>query len=105
MLFTMMIPFLEVVLHTGTEVMKRAVGPQFSPNGWVPKVKPAHMLGTKMPKSFLLPAWVGVVGRLLLPIISLIFTATFGIIGLIVSYWPNTQQDPNMTDCLTINLD
>ena len=99
----MMIPFLEVVLHTGTEVMKRAVGPQFSPNGRVHKVKPAHMLGTKMPKPFILPAWVGVVGRLLLPIISLLFTVSFWTFGLIVSNWPKTHQMSNLTECLLVH--
>ena len=104
MLFTMTVPFLEVALHTCTEVMKRPGVPQFSPNGRVHQVKPVDQLDLELPQPRVLPAWVGVVGRLLLPIISLLFTAIFWIIGLIVSYWPNTQQDPNMTDCLSTDI-
>ena len=105
MLFTMTVPFLEVALHTCTEVMKRPGVPQFSPDGRVHQVKPADQLDLELPQHRDLPAWVGVVGRLLLPIISLVFTLTFWTIGLINSFWPNTQHDPNMTDCLvnTIN--
>ena len=104
MLFTMTVPFLEVALHTCTEVMKRPGVPQFSPDGRVNQVNPADQLDLELLQPRVLPAWVGVVGRLLLPIISLLFTAIFWIIGLIVSYWPNTQQDPNMTDCLSTDI-
>ena len=103
MLFTMTVPFLEVVLHTCTEVLKRPCLPQLSPDGQVHQVKPADHL--EPPQPWVLPAWVGVVGRLLLPILSLLFTTTFWTIGTIVSYWPNTTKDENMTDCLIINLD
>ena len=105
MLFTLTVPFLEVALHTCTEVMKRPSVPQFSPNGRVHQVKPADKLEIEVPKSKVLPAWVGLVGRLLLPIISLLFSAIFWIVGLIVSFWPTTQQDNNMTDCLTIDIE
>ena len=100
----MTVPFLEVALHTCTEVMKRPGVPQFSPDGRVHQVKPADQLDLELPQPRVLPAWVGVVGRLLLPIISLLFTAIFWIVGLVASYWPNTQQDSNLTDCLTINI-
>ena len=96
----MMVPFLEVVLHTGTEVMGRGAGPRVSPNGRVHQVEPAQDLHSRMSKPFILPAWVGGVGRLLLPTISLLFTVSFWIFGLIVSNWPNTRQMANMTECL-----
>ena len=92
MLFTMTVPFLEVALHTCTEVMRRPGAP---PEGWVQEVAQADELGQ---------SWVGVLGRFLLPIISLIFAATFWIIGLIASYWLTSKQDGNITDCLTIHL-
>ena len=96
----MTVPFLEVALHTCTEVTKRPGVPQFSPDGRVHQVKPVGQLL----QPLVLPAWVGVVGRLLLPIISCIFIAVFWMVGLTISYWPNTSQDPNMTDCIIIDL-
>ena len=84
--------------------MKRPRTPQFSPNGWVHQVKPKDQLNLELPQPLVLTGWVGVVGRLLLPIISLLFTATFWTVGVIVSYWPTTKQTDNITDCLTINL-
>ena len=104
MLFTMTAPFLEVALHTCTEVMKRPCVAHLSPNGWVHQVKPADQLYLELPQPRVLPAWVGVVGRLLLPILSLMFTVIFWVIGLAISNWPNTYQHPNMTDCLSIDL-
>ena len=102
MLFTMTVPFLEVALHTCTEVMKRPGNtrmPHPSPDGRVHQVKPAGPQDLQLPRPR--HSWVGVVGRFLLPITSLMFTIIFWIVGLGVSYWPNIQQDPNMTDCLT----
>ena len=43
--------------------------------------------------------------RFILPIISLIFTLGFLTIGLVKSYSSGDVQDPNMFDCLTIDLD
>ena len=86
MLFTMTVPFLEVVLHTFTEVMKR--------------LSTSPMETTDRPR---LSTLVSNAGRLLLPIISLLFTSVFWTVGLIVSYWPNNKQDPNMVECLTID--
>ena len=103
MLFTMTVPFLEVALHTCTEVMKRPSVPHSSPDGRVHQVKPAHQL--LPPRYKPISVWSGVVGRLLLPILSFIFTAIFWVVGLCVSYWPNIQLDPNMTECLTNELD
>ena len=103
MLFTLTVPFLEVVLHTCTEVMARPGAPQFYPDGRVHQVKPAHQL--LPPRYKPISVWMGVVGRLLLPILSFIFTAIFWVVGLCVSYWPNIQLDPNMTECLTNELD
>ena len=103
MLFTMIVPFLEVVLHTCTEVMGRPGAPHFPPDGRVHQVQPADHLDQE-PRPRVLPAWVGVVGRLLLPILSLLFTTIFWIVGPIASHWPNTKQDSNMSDCLSVEI-
>ena len=44
-------------------------------------------------------------GRFILPIVSLVFTLGFLTIGLVKSYSSGDVQDPNMFDCLTIDLD
>ena len=97
MLFTMIVSFLEVALHTCTEEMKR-------PNGRVHQVKPANPLRLMLAEPWVLPVWLGVASRLLLPVMSLLFTTTFWTVGLIASFYLNSQQDPNMTDCLSIEL-
>ena len=99
MLFTMTVPFLEVALLTYTEVMRRRGVPHFSRDGRV------HQEHLELSQPGVLPAWVGVVGRLLLPIISLLFIVTFWVVGLIASYWSTAQQGPNMTDCLMSSID
>ena len=104
MLFTMTVPFLEVALHTCTEVMKRPCMAEFSPDGRVHQVQPVDHADLE-PQPWVLPAWGAVVGRLLLPVISTLFTAIFWTIGLIVSHLPNTLQDHNMTDCLILKID
>ena len=105
MLFTMTVPFLEVALHTCTEVMKRPGVPQFSPKSRVHQVNPADRMDLELPQPKITPAWVGVVGRLLLPLISILFTLIFWILGLSASYWTKTQQDSSIHQCLTIELD
>ena len=104
MLFTMTVPFLEVVLHTTNEVFKR-------PNAILDKrvdvvrVKSAEeeeeMLKTSNSMNSTI---VRLTGRLLLPIGSLIFTVIYWVVGLIASYSSGAIQDPNMTDCLTVDL-
>ena len=103
----MTVPFLEVVLHTTNEVFKR-------PNTIldnrvdVVRVKSAEeqeevdeML--KMSNS-MNSTIVRLTGRLLLPIGCLIFTVIFWVVGLIASYSSGAIDDPNMTDCLTVDL-
>ena len=95
MLFTMTVPFLEVVLHTCTEVMKRPRG-SYAVQGNQVQVEVAG------PSKEL--AWVGLLGRTLVPIFSTVFTIIFWTVGLVVSYWPRTKHHPNMSNCTTINL-
>ena len=104
MLFTMTIPFLEVVLLSTNEVFKR-------PNAILDKrvgvvrVKSAEeedeMLKTSNSMNSTI---VRLTGRLLLPIGCLIFTVIFWVVGLIASYSSGAIEDPNMTDCLTVDL-
>ena len=103
----MTVPFLEVVLHTTNEVFK-------PPNAIldnrvdVVRVKSAeeqeeddeiHKMSNSMNSTI-----VRLTGRLLLPIGSLMFTVIFWVVGLIASYSSGAIQDPNMTDCLTVDL-
>ena len=113
MLFTMTVPFLEVVLHTTNEVFKRPNTINFGLDKRVDviRVKSAeeqeqeqeemHKTSNSMNSTM-----VRLTGHLLLPIGSLIFTVIFWVVGLIASYSSATVgiQDPNMTDCRTVDL-
>ena len=103
----MTVPFLEVVLHTTNEVFKR---PNTIRNKRVDvvRVKSAEEQEEedeilKMSNS-MNSTIVRLTGRLLLPIGSLIFTIIFWVVGLIASFSSGAIQDPNMTDCLTVDL-
>ena len=104
MLFTMTVPFLEVVLHTSKEMFKKSRATQLSflkKRVDVVNVKPAEdeevveevKTGNNIPNS---------IGSLMLPVSSLIFVFVFWTIGLIASYSEGNNTDPNMTECLAI---
>ena len=103
MLFTMTVPFLEVVIHTINEVFKQRNTKRVD----VVRIKSAKEQEEKMPKTsnnnknFTI---VRLTFSLILPLGSLIFTVTFWIVGFIASYSSGASQDPSMTDCLTIDL-
>ena len=103
MLFTMTVPFLEVVLHTLNEVFKEPRATNFGLDNRVDvvRIKSAKEQEEETSKSYTL---VRLIGRLMLPIGSLIFTFILWVVGLIASYSSGAIQDPNMTDCLTIDL-
>ena len=101
MLFTMTIPFLEVVLYTTSQVFKQPRATQLGPDKWVDVVKSAE----EEPKTS--NSMSSIIIRLtgcLMPIGSLIFTLIFWVVGLVVSYSSAAVQDPNMTDCLTNDI-
>ena len=107
MLFTMTVPFLEVVLHTTNEVFKRP-NTILNKRVDVVRVKSAEeqeeedeMLKMSNSMNFTI---VRLTSRLGLPIGSLIFTVIFWVVGLIASYSSGAIQDPDMTDCLTVDL-
>ena len=109
MLFTMTVPFLEVVLHTLNEVFKEPRATNFGLDNRVDVVrvksaKEQEEEGSKKTNMSLSYTLVRLIGRLMLPIGSLIFTFIFWVVGLFASYSSGAIQDPNMTDCLTIDL-
>ena len=108
MLFTMTIPFLEVVMHTTNELFKRPPG--LDKRVGVVKVKSAEeqvemeeeeeeckTSNNRFPL-------VRMASHLKLPISSLIFTLIFWVVGIIRSFSSSAAQDQNMTDCLTKDL-
>ena len=104
MLFTMTVPFLEVVLHTSKEMFKKSGATQLSflkKRVDVVNVKPAEdqevMEATKNGSNIL-----NLITSLMLPVISLIFAFVFWTVGLFASYSDGANADPNMTECLAI---
>ena len=107
MLFTMTIPFLEVVLHTTHEVFKNKRTSKIVPETKVLNIKSgneeqeeeaaktSNIMKLKLSK---------VIGSLILPICSLVFTVIFWAVGIIKSYPSGDAHDVNMTDCLTTDL-
>ena len=94
----MTIPFLEVVLYTTSQVFKQPRATQLGPDKWADVVKSAK----EEPKtSNSMSSTIIRLTSCLMPIGSLIFTLIFWVVGLIVSYSSAATQDPNMTECLT----
>ena len=96
MLFTMTIPFLEVVYHTSNEISKQS-NVKVTPHNWSEEDKEMTNNNKKV-------ALLKMTKRLALPISSLLFTLVFWIVGLIASYYSGGDQDTNMYDCLVIDL-
>ena len=112
MLFTMIIPFLEVVLHTTHEVFKNKRSSQIVPETRVDVLKVNVVNGeeegedeqeekTKNIKKF---TFSKVMSNFTLPICSLVFTIIFWGVGLIKAYSSSNAYDVNMSDCLTTDL-
>ena len=110
MLFTMTVPFLEIILHTTMEVLKRPRETGFGPSKVdVIRVKSAKEQEgeeeeEKEETKNMNRASI-VLMRLMLPISSLIFIFTFWTVGLIASFSSDATQDHSMTECLTIDID
>ena len=96
MLFTMTIPFLEVVYHTSNEMSKQSDVIRVTPQN----LSLEEVLTNNNTKTVL---WM-TIKRLVLPISSLLFTLIFWIVGLIVSYTSAGTEDSNVSDCLMIDL-
>ena len=106
MVFTMTVPFLEVVLHTFNKIFKQPGAALFGANNQVGvlRVKSASTQEEDGEMPIMSTSKVRMAGRLVLPIGSLLFCVVFWLVGLIQSYSSAAGQDPNMTDCLTIDL-
>ena len=101
MLFTMTLPFLEVVLYTTSQVFKQPRATQLGPDKWVDVVKSAK----EEPKtSNSMSSTIIRLRGCLMPIGSLIFTLIFWVVGLLASFSTGATHDSNMTDCLTVDL-
>ena len=97
MLFTMTVPFFEVVYHTSNEIFKQSD---------VDRVLPLNLSGeAEMPNNNMKVALLRRTQRLGLPVISFLFTIIFWIVGLIASYFSvGASQDSNVSNCLMIDL-
>ena len=106
MVFTMTVPFLEVVLHTFNKIFKQPGAAHFGANNQVGvvRVKSVYTQEEEEEMPIISTSKVRMAGRLVLPIGSLLFCVVFWLVGLIQSYSSAAGQDPNMTDCLTIDL-
>ena len=106
----MTVPFLVVVLLTTHEVLKRSDTINFGLDKRVDVVR--VKCAKEQEEEEAIPKTnnnknstiVRLTGRVLLPIGSLIFTVIFWVVGLIASNSSGAIQDPNMTDCLTVDL-
>ena len=96
MLFTMTIPFLEVVYHTSNEMSKRSEAD-------VVRVI-TQSEEDEMPNNNMMVVVLRTIKSFVLPISSLLFTIIFWIVGLIASFYSGGTKDSNMSDCLMIDL-
>ena len=110
MLFTMTIPFLEVVLHTTNEVSKRprASHVVFGPKVDLIEVKSANGEEEKQEEegdtsTSIRPTLKKLMGNLMLPIASLVFTVIFWVVGFIQSLSSADIQHFNLSDCKIID--
>ena len=109
MLFTMTVPFLEVVMHTTNEVFVRRAS-HVGPDKRIIGVKPAVELEEEekeepsKTRNRMRSILRTLTSHLKLPFSSLVFTISFWVVGLSLSYSSDSIQDSNMTDCLVIDL-
>ena len=101
MLFAMTIPFLEVVIHTTNELLKKR---QPAPRGLVGVIKVSPNDNMEDETALKKDAAMRLTCRLLLPIISVIFTTTFWVAGFLKPYFSDENQDLNKSDCLSLDL-
>ena len=107
MLFTMTVPFLEVVMHTKNEIFKESARNHVGPDDSVGVVmdKSGNEQDSEQEKMCGNGrTWFRNASRLMLPINSTIFIFTFWTVGIIASYSSGASLDRSMTECLAINL-
>ena len=100
MLFTMTVPFLEVVLHTAKEVLKKSkpAHPCLSKRVDMVKVKPADEDQEVKTGNNILNSVVS----LMLPVSSAAFALIFWTVGLVASYSDVRDTHQEMTECLAV---
>ena len=98
MLFTMTIPFLEVVYHTSNEMLKQSEVVRVTPQNWSEEDEMPNTSNDSKAQ------FLRKTQSLVLPTSSLLFTLIFWIVGIIASYNFAGSQDSRMSDCLTIDL-
>ena len=103
----MTIPFLEVVLHTTHEVFKNTKASQIVPETSVDVLEvnsgEENEDGAKT-NDIMKLTMSKMMGNLMLPIGSLVFTIIFLVVGLIQANSLGDAHDVNMSDCLTTDL-
>ena len=104
MVFTMTVPFLEVVLHTINKIFKQPGAAPFGADKQVGLVMMESASTLEEEMLIMSTSKVRMAGRLVLPVGSVFFCVIFWVVGLIKSYSSGDGQNPNMTDCLTIDI-
>ena len=101
MLFTMTVPFLEVVYHTANEALMQA-----DKQGDVVRVAPQHEYEEEATSitNINKKSAMQLTHQLMLPIGSLIFSLIFWVVGLIQSLSSDKAPASTMSDCLNIDF-
>ena len=104
MLFTMTVPFLEVVLHTAKEVFKKSKPAHacLSKRVDMVKVKPAEDDQEVVEEVKTGNNILNSVVSLMLPVSSAAFALSFWTVGLVASYSDVRDTYVNMTECLAV---
>ena len=104
MLFTMTVPFLEVVLHTAKEVFKKSKPAHacLSKRVDMVKVKPAEDDQEVVEEVKTGNNILNSVVSLMLPVSSAAFALSFWTVGLVASYSDVRNTHHNMTECLAV---
>ena len=104
MLFTMTVPFLEVVLHTAKEVFKKSKPAHacLSKPVDMVKVKPAEDDQEVVEEVKTGNNILNSVVSLMLPVSSAAFALSFWTVGLVASYSDVRDTHVNMTECLAV---
>ena len=104
MLFSMTVPFLEVVLHTVKEVFKKSKPAHacLSKQVDMVKVKPADEDQEVVEEVKTGNNILNLVVSLMLPVSSAAFALIFWTVGLVVSYSDVRDTYVNMTECLAV---
>ena len=101
MLFTMIVPFLEVIHHTTIEMFKRSTPTCLNKQVDVVNVKPAEdeevVEEVKTGNNIL-----NSVVSLMLPVSSAAFALIFWTVGLVASYSDVRDTHQEMTECLAV---